>query len=66
MATLPIADWGIAPDEPYQVHDLLGDARYTWHGARNFVQLNPQVVPAHILRLRRRTTPPQAANPEFD
>jgi starch synthase (maltosyl-transferring) len=64
--TLPIADWGILTDEPYQVHDLLGDARYTWHGARNFVQLNPQVVPAHVMRLRRRTTPPQAPTAEFE
>jgi starch synthase (maltosyl-transferring) len=39
---------------PYQVHDLLSDSRYLWHGARNFVELDPRVVPAHIFRLRRR------------
>lgn len=39
---------------PFQVHDLLSGARHTWHGARNFVKLNPQVVPAHIFRIRRR------------
>jgi starch synthase (maltosyl-transferring) len=38
----------------YQVHDLLSDSRFLWHGARNFVELNPGVVPAHIFRLRRR------------
>ena len=38
----------------YQVHDLLSDSRYLWHGPRNFVELNPSVVPAHIFRLRRR------------
>jgi len=52
--TLPIEEWGIAGDEPYQVHDLLSDARYTWQGPRNFVQLDPHVVSAHIFRLRRR------------
>jgi starch synthase (maltosyl-transferring) len=25
-----------------------------WHGARNFVQLDPSHVPAHVFRLRRR------------
>jgi starch synthase (maltosyl-transferring) len=41
-------------DRPFQVHDLLSGARHTWHGAKNFVQLNPHVVPAHIFRIRRR------------
>ena len=45
---------GILPQHSYQVHDLLGDARFLWYGSRNFVELNPQVVPAHIFRLRRR------------
>ena len=42
------------PDHTYQVHDLLSNARYTWHGPRNYVQTNPHVVPAHIFRIRRR------------
>jgi starch synthase (maltosyl-transferring) len=33
------------------VHDLLGDARYTWQGAWNYVELDPNVVPAHIFRI---------------
>jgi starch synthase (maltosyl-transferring) len=36
------------------VHDLITDARYLWQGARNYVSLDPQRVPAHVLRLRRR------------
>lgn len=51
---LPISDWGLEPSRPYQVHDLLSDARYLWHGSRNYVEINPQVVPVHIFRLRRR------------
>jgi starch synthase (maltosyl-transferring) len=39
---------------PFQVHDLLSNARFTWHGPRNFVQLNPNVVAAHVFRIRRR------------
>jgi starch synthase (maltosyl-transferring) len=41
-------------DGHYQVHDLLSESRYLWHGQRNFVELNPSIVPAHIFRLRRR------------
>src|SRR5205814_197672 len=37
----------------YQVHDLLDDARYTWRGRRNYVELHPERRPAHIFRLRR-------------
>lgn len=51
---LPLVALGLDPQQPYQVHDLLGDARYLWHGPRNYVELNPQGVPAAILRVRRR------------
>jgi starch synthase (maltosyl-transferring) len=51
---LPLADFGIDEDRPYQVHDLLSDARYLWNGARNYVELNPKTMPGHIFRLRRR------------
>ncbi len=52
---LPIHELGIAPDEPYQMHDLLTDARYMWYGNRNYVELDPLHLPAHIFRIRRRT-----------
>ena len=29
----------------YQVHDLISDARYLWHGEWNFVQLDPHACP---------------------
>jgi starch synthase (maltosyl-transferring) len=47
-------DSAVTTTRPFQVHDLLSGARHTWHGARNDVQLNPQVVSAHIFRIRRR------------
>jgi starch synthase (maltosyl-transferring) len=50
---LPLAGWGIVEDEAYEVHDLLGGARYRWQGARNYVELNPYILPAHIFRLNR-------------
>ena len=39
---------------PFQAHDLLSGARHTWRGRRNYVQLNPNVMPAHIFRIRRK------------
>ncbi len=50
---LPLAELGIAADRPYQVHDLLGDGRYLWDGPRNYVELNPHVLPAHVFQIRR-------------
>jgi starch synthase (maltosyl-transferring) len=52
--TLPIEELGVDPERPFQVHDLLGGARYLWHGPRNFVTLDPESAPAHVFRLRRR------------
>jgi starch synthase (maltosyl-transferring) len=51
---LPLEDLGLDPRQPYQAHDLLTDARYLWHGTRNYVELNPQTVPAHIFVIRRK------------
>jgi starch synthase (maltosyl-transferring) len=51
---VPLAAFGLDAVQPYQVHDLLSGARYLWHGERNYVALDPQVIPGHILRLRRR------------
>jgi starch synthase (maltosyl-transferring) len=51
---LPLEDLGIDPTESFQVHDLLTGSRYLWGGPRAYVELDPNVVPAHILRVRRR------------
>jgi starch synthase (maltosyl-transferring) len=51
---LDLAALQLDGNRPFQVHDLLSGARYTWHGGRNYIQLNPQVVPAHIFRIRRK------------
>jgi starch synthase (maltosyl-transferring) len=51
--TLDLADLGIDADHPFQLHDLLTDARYQWSSARNFVLLDPARVPAHVFVVRR-------------
>jgi starch synthase (maltosyl-transferring) len=45
---------GVDPDHQYEVHDLLTDRRYLWQGARNYVQLDPAAMPAHLFEVRRR------------
>ena len=30
---------------------MLTDARYAWRGARNYVELRPDELPAHVLRI---------------
>jgi starch synthase (maltosyl-transferring) len=42
----------LGSEESFQVHDLLTDAHYVWHGSRNFIDLNPAVLPAHIFRVQ--------------
>ena len=50
---LPLAELGIDGGRPYEVQDLVQGAAFTWQGPRNFVQLDPQKSPAHILRVRQ-------------
>jgi len=51
---LDLQAFGMDPDASYQMHELLTGARYLWHGARNYVSLDPQRSPAQIFRVRRR------------
>ncbi len=51
---LPLDVFHLDPRQPYQMHDLLTDTRYVWQGSHNYVELNPQRLPAHIFRIRRR------------
>jgi len=41
-------------DQPFQMHDLLTDQRFSWQGERHFIRLEPERVPAHVLVVRRR------------
>ncbi len=41
-------------EQTYQMHDLVSDARYLWHGESNYVELDPSVSPVQIFRVRRR------------
>ncbi|MCL5044888.1 MAG: alpha-1,4-glucan--maltose-1-phosphate maltosyltransferase [Deltaproteobacteria bacterium] len=43
---------GVAPGQSYRVTDLLTGMTYTW-AERNYLRLDPQIEPAHILKVRR-------------
>jgi starch synthase (maltosyl-transferring) len=51
---LPLHEFGIDPDRPFEAVDLLSEETFLWQGARNVVELDPATCPAHILHLRPR------------
>jgi starch synthase (maltosyl-transferring) len=50
---LPLEELGIDPAQPYQMEDLLSGESFLWQGARNYVELDPRVCPAHVFRVRQ-------------
>jgi starch synthase (maltosyl-transferring) len=52
--TVPVTALGIDPTQPYLVHDLISDNRYIWQGERNYVEINPQLMPCNVFRVRKR------------
>jgi starch synthase (maltosyl-transferring) len=51
--SLSLEELGLRSNEIYEVHDLLVDTVYHWQGARNYVELDPRKIPAHILKVQR-------------
>ena len=49
---LDLSSLGLEADHAFQVHDLLSDGRFLWQGPRNYVELTPGSLPAHVLRVR--------------
>lgn len=50
---LPISHFGIQHHDNYCMHDLLTDEKYLWQGSKNYVELNPKKLPAHIFHVSR-------------
>jgi starch synthase (maltosyl-transferring) len=48
---LPMEELDINVRRPYRMVDLLTGERFTWQGPRNYIELRPAEMPAHILRL---------------
>lgn len=50
--SIPSEDLGLDPESPFQVHDLLSEARFLWSGERNYVEIDPKSVSGHIFKVR--------------
>src|SRR5690606_34684202 len=48
--------FGLEHDDAYEIHDLLTDRRFVWQGWTNYVELDPETVPAHVFHVRRLRT----------
>ena len=57
---LDVEALGVDPAHQYQLDDLLTDRHYLWAGSRNFVQLDPAGIPAHVFEVRRRVRSEQS------
>ncbi len=56
---------GIEPDQDFFVDDLLTATRYTWHGPRNYVRLNPEFQPAlHVFLVENKSRNQADLTPE--
>ena len=51
---MPLDRLRLEPDQEFEVHDLLTGNQFLWRGPRNFVELDPQKMPAHVFCVRRR------------
>ena len=51
--TLDLAALGLDASHTFQAHDLLGEGRYLWRGARNYFELVPGSLPAHVMKVRK-------------
>ncbi|MEX2551230.1 MAG: alpha-1,4-glucan--maltose-1-phosphate maltosyltransferase [Nitriliruptoraceae bacterium] len=53
MTWLDLEALGLDHDTPFELHDVFGGGAYHWHGAENYVELDPHVTPAHVFSVRR-------------
>ncbi len=51
---LPLHHLDVDPHQTYLMDDLLTGDKFIWQGQSNYVELDPRVIPAHILCMRRR------------
>ncbi len=51
---LPLEALGIDPERSFEVHDLLDGSIYLWDGPRNYVEIDPATLPAHVFHVRPR------------
>ncbi len=50
---LPLHKMEIDPRRPFLAHELITDDKYIWQGEANYVELEPRIMPGHILRIHK-------------
>ena len=53
FVSLDLAALGLSDGATYDVFDLLSNRIFRWQGSRNYVELRPYEVPAHVFALRK-------------
>lgn len=53
FVSLNMAALGLADGATYDVVDLLSNRIYRWQGSRNYVELRPYEIPAHLFAVRK-------------
>jgi len=53
---LALDELGLKSNQPYEVNDLLAGATYQWQGTRNYVELDPKKIQAHIFQVKQLIT----------
>jgi len=51
FVTLELDALDLTSTEVFEVHDLLTGNRYSWQGPRNYIELRPAELPAHIFSI---------------
>ncbi|MFW6181247.1 MAG: alpha-1,4-glucan--maltose-1-phosphate maltosyltransferase [Spirochaetota bacterium] len=51
MVRVPLDLVDAGHGRPFMVHDLLSGHRYMWQGERNYIELDPARLPAHLFRV---------------
>jgi len=52
--SLPLEEIGVELNQSYLIRDLLSEEKYLWQSSRNYVELDPYVIPAHVFRIHKR------------
>jgi starch synthase (maltosyl-transferring) len=48
---VPLVAWGLDAEKTCEAQDLLNNNRYTWQGEWNYIELNPDICPAHVFQI---------------
>ncbi len=53
FVNLDLAELGLLAGQAFRVRDALTDNAYIWQGSRNYVELHPDTIPAHVFKVEQ-------------